>query len=98
MFGFLCELDARDDIEDTSKWIKANPSLGKTLQLKTLAETWERDKKVPQQRADFICKQLNVMVNADDMAFVQPEVIRRNNPVCGLPKNCLVADAMADST
>lgn len=81
MFGFLCELDARDDIEDTSKWIKANPSLGKTLQLKTLVETWERDKKVPQQRADFICKQLNVMVNADDMAFVQPEVIRRNNRV-----------------
>lgn len=78
MFAFICELDATDDVEDTSKWIKANPGLGHTLQLAELVAKWERCKYIPSERADFICKQLNIMVNADDMAFVQPEVIRRN--------------------
>jgi len=78
MFAFICELDPTDDVEDTSKWIKANPGLGHTLQLDELVAKWERCKYIPSERADFICKQLNIMVNADDMAFVQPEVIRRN--------------------
>ena len=78
MFAFIAELDAGDDIEDPANWIKANPSLGKTLQLDELVKEWNRCKHIPQERANFICKQLNIMVNADDMAFVQPEVIRRN--------------------
>ena len=79
MFCYIAELDEGDDPDDTSTWAKANPSLGKTLQIETLRQDWERNKLVPQERADFICKQLNIMVNADDMAFVQPEVIRRNS-------------------
>ena len=78
MFAYIAELDATDDIEDTRNWIKANPGLGYTLHLEELKEKWERNKLIPSERADFICKQLNIMVNADDMAFVQPEVIRRN--------------------
>ena len=39
---------------------------------------WERCKHIHSERADFITKQLNIMVNADDMAFVGPEIIRRN--------------------
>ena len=78
MFAFIAELDPEDDIEDTDNWIKANPGLGVTLHLDELKKQWERCKAIPSERADFICKQLNIMVNADDMAFVQPEVIRRN--------------------
>lgn len=78
MFAFICELDAGDSPDDVSTWAKANPSLGVTLQLDELIKQWERNKLVPSEKADFICKQLNIMVNADDMAFVQPEVIRRN--------------------
>lgn len=78
MFAYIAEIDDGDDVEDSSIWIKANPSLGTLLKLDDLKNTWERDKNIPQQRADFICKQLNVMVNADDMAFVQPEVLKRN--------------------
>ena len=81
MFAYIAELDPEDDVEDTSKWIKANPGIGTVLQLEDLKEKWERNKMVPSERADFICKQLNIMVNADDMAFVQPEVIRRNDAV-----------------
>ena len=78
MFAYIAELDATDDIEDTRNWIKANPGLGYTLHLEELKEKWERNKLIPSERADFICKQLNIMVNSDDMAFVQPEVIKRN--------------------
>ena len=81
MFAYIAELDEHDDPEDSSLWIKANPGLGKTLQLAELREKWERNKLIPSERADFLCKQLNIMVNADDMAFVQPEVVRRNNAV-----------------
>ena len=78
MFAFIAELDPEDDVEDTANWIKANPGLGKTLHLEELKKQWERCKQIPSERADFICKQLNIMVNADDMAFVQPEVLKRN--------------------
>ena len=78
MFAFIAELDGTDDVDDPETWVKANPGLGTTLHLEELEKQWERCKHVPSERADFICKQLNIMVNADDMAFVQPEVIRRN--------------------
>lgn len=78
LFAFICELDGEDDVEDSSTWIKANPSLGVLLQLSDLKQTWAKNRLIPAERADFICKQLNIMVNADDMAFVQPEIIRRN--------------------
>ena len=79
MFAYIAELDPTDDLNDPGNWVKANPSLGVTLQLDELIKQWERNKLVPSEKADFICKQLNIMVNADDMAFVQPEVIRRCN-------------------
>ena len=79
MFAYIAELDSTDDIEDSSTWVKANPSIGTTLKLSDLEAEWARCKLTPSERANFICKQLNIMVNADDMAFVQPEVIRRNS-------------------
>ena len=88
MFAYICELDEKDNVEDSSLWIKANPGLGKTLQLDELEKQWARNKNVPSERADFICKQLNVMVNADDMAFVQPEVLKRNRDV--IPEESLL--------
>ena len=78
MFAFIAELDPGDDIEDTENWIKANPGIGTVLQLDDLIREWNRVKLIPSERANFICKQLNIMVNADDMAFVQPEVLKRN--------------------
>ena len=78
MFCYIAELDPEDDIEDTANWIKANPGLGVTLHLEELEKQWDRCKLIPSERADFICKQLNIMVNADDMQFVQPEILKRN--------------------
>ena len=79
MFTFICEMDADDDIEDSSLWIKANPSLGVLLDLEQLKNDWERCKHVPQERSDFICKQLNIFTNNADAKFVDFEVLKRNN-------------------
>lgn len=81
MFTFICELDENDDIEDSSLWVKANPSMGKLLDLETLRADWERCKHIPQERADFICKQLNVFVNSGEAKFVDFDVLKRNDGV-----------------
>ncbi len=88
MFCYIAELDEGDDVDDERMWIKANPSLGVLLKMQDLHDTWERDKHIPQQRADFICKQLDVTVNTDDMAFVQPEVLNRNGDI--VPEEALL--------
>lgn len=79
MFAFICELDENDDIEDTGNWIKANPSLGVLLDLDTLKNDWARCKQIPQERSDFINKQLNIFTNNTDAKFVDFEVLKRNN-------------------
>ena len=81
MFTFICELDENDDIEDSSLWIKANPSIGALLDLEQLKADWERCKHVPQERSDFICKQLNIFTNSAEAKFVDFEVLKRNNQV-----------------
>ena len=79
MFAFICELDENDDIEDSSLWVKANPSIGTLLDLEQLKADWERCKHIPQERSDFICKQLNIFTNSAEAKFVDFEVLKRNN-------------------
>lgn len=79
MFAFICELDADDDVEDAGKWIKANPSIGVLLDLEQLKGDWERCKHIPQERSDFICKQLDVFTNNAEAKFVDFEVLARND-------------------
>lgn len=78
-FYYMAELDPEDDIEDTSNWIKANPSLGVTLKLETLIEEWEARKYIPAERNDFITKRLNRFVQSDEQSFIDFEVIKKNN-------------------
>ena len=78
LFAYICELDAGDDVDDSSLWCKANPSLGVLLKLEELERTWARDKLIPQQRANFITKQLCVTVDASEAAYLPIEIINRN--------------------
>ena len=84
LFGLIYELDEDDDIEDTSCWIKANPSLGYLLSLDALKVKWETSKHIPQERANFICKNLNLKVNADEASFVDWSILKKNNAVIDL--------------
>lgn len=78
MFTYIAELDKGDNIEDSETWIKANPSLGALLDINTLRETWERCKQTPQEKADFITKQLNITADNSDAAYVTAEILNRN--------------------
>lgn len=78
MFAYICEIDKNDRVDDESCWIKANPSLGVLLDMNTLRLDYERARGTPRMLADFITKQLNVMVDAADATFVDAEVIGRN--------------------
>lgn len=78
MFTYIAELDRTDDIEDESCWIKANPSIGPLLSLDTLRTDWERSKQTPQEKADFITKQLNVTADSSEAAYLTSDILARN--------------------
>lgn len=79
MFVYIAEIDENDEPEDTSCWIKANPSLGELLLLDDLIDEWERCKLVPQERSNFINKQLNVFTSVDELSLLDPQTILQNN-------------------
>lgn len=81
MFAFICEIDDNDQPDDWKAWVKANPSLGVLLDIDQLRADWERCKHVPQERSDFICKQLNVFTNNEDAKYVDFEVLKKNDGV-----------------
>ena len=78
MFSFIAEMDKEDDIDDSSLWVKANPGIGSILDLEKLRSDWGRAKQIPQERSDFINKQLNIFTNASEASFVEWEIIQRN--------------------
>lgn len=84
MFVYIDEIDEGDDPNDISCWGKANPSLGVLLKLDDLIDEWERNKAVPQERADFINKQLNVFTLVDELSFIDNETLNKNNKIIDL--------------
>jgi phage terminase large subunit-like protein len=83
-FYFLAELDEEDDIEDFSKWGKANVNLGVSVQLEDMIEEWNARKHIPAERNDFITKRLNMFVQSSEQSFVTWDVIKRNNGIMDL--------------
>lgn len=79
VFVYIAEIDEGDDPDDTDCWYKANPSLGKLLQLDDLIDEWERVKPIPAERSNFINKQLNVFTTVDELSFLSPETIQKNS-------------------
>ncbi len=78
MFMFFAELDSLSEIDQPDMWVKANPSLGVLIDPKQMRLDWERAKLVPSERADFITKRFNIMVDASEASFLDAEVINRN--------------------
>lgn len=78
MFVYIDEIDEDDDPSDPACWPKANPSLGKLLDIEDLKDEWERVKSIPAERNNFINKQLNVFTAVDELSFVDVKVIKKN--------------------
>lgn len=79
MFVYIDEIDEDDDPTDPECWAKANPSLGKLLDIEDLKDEWERVKTIPAERANFINKQLNVFTSVDELSFLDVKTIKKNN-------------------
>ena len=78
LFAYICEMDPGDDLDDSSLWIKANPSMDVLQNRDELEREWERAKLVPQNKADFITKQLCVTVDSSEAAYLPMEILDRN--------------------
>lgn len=81
MFVYIDEIDEDDDPSDPACWPKANPSLGKLLDMEDLKDEWERVKSIPAERNNFINKQLNVFTAVDELSFVDVKIIRKNSKI-----------------
>lgn len=79
MFVYIDEIDEGDNPADPACWPKANPSLGKLLDIEDLKDEWERVRSIPAERSNFINKQLNVFTLVDELSFLDVKTIRRNN-------------------
>lgn len=80
-FYFMAELDSEEEFDRPDLWIKANPSMGVSLHLPTLREDWEKDKRTPAERSDFITKQFNIFVDNADESFLDFATLKKNNKV-----------------
>ncbi|MBD7967756.1 terminase large subunit [Paenibacillus gallinarum] len=78
-FYFMAELDSDEEFDRPDLWIKANPSMGVSLHLPTLREDWEKDKRTPAERSDFITKQFNIFVDNADESFLDFATLKKND-------------------
>lgn len=78
-FYYMAELDDEKEFEQPETWVKANPNIGLSLDLEVLKEDWEKDKRTPSERSDFITKQFNIFADNSEESFLDYEIIKRNN-------------------
>lgn len=83
-FYFLASLDDNDDLDDSNNWVKANPNLGAAINLEEMKEDWEKAKRIPAERGDFVTKRFNIFVNNDEMSYLDYETVMKNNKVIDL--------------
>jgi len=85
-FYYLAELDDPSEFDKPEMWVKANPNLGVSIKLEDMIEEWEKAKRIPAERNDFITKRFNIFVQSDEQSFLDFETIKRNDKVLDLKK------------
>ena len=65
VFGIIYTLDEGDDHFDPAVWIKANPNLGKSVQLDELMAQASKAQAMPSALSNFLTKRLNVWVSGE---------------------------------
>ena len=69
------KLDSIDEVKDPSKWIKANPNLGKTVTYETYHNAVEKAENVPSQRNDILAKRFGIPMEGLTYYFTYEETI-----------------------
>lgn len=78
-FYYIAELDSVDEFDKPEMWIKANPNMGVSIKLADMIEDWEKAKRTPSERNDFITKRFNKFVSSNEASFLDYEVLKRND-------------------
>ena len=77
LFAFIAALDEGDAWDDEKVWIKANPSLGVTVQLDALRAGAERAKTVPSTKHAFLRYHLDLWQAVSDDAWLSIEDLNK---------------------
>lgn len=100
-FYYIAELDSEDDFDKPETWIKANPNIGVSLDLEIMIEDWEKAKRNPGERSDYITKQFNTFVKADEQSFIDVKTLKKNDKVIDLKelegRTCVGGFDLSDS-
>ena len=68
-------LDSVEEVEDPSKWVKANPNLGITVTYDVYAQDKERAEKSPSNRNDILAKRFGIPLEGYTYYFPYEETI-----------------------
>jgi phage terminase large subunit-like protein len=81
---FTPERKKGDDWYDERNWIKANPLLGKAVQLEELRQYAIEAKESPSQESEFATKRLNIWLGAASAWLSVPKWMARSDPTLRL--------------
>ena len=80
------KLDSLDEVGDPSKWLKANPNLGKTVTYETYQLDVERAEQAPAVRNDILAKRFGIPTEGYTYFFTYEETLpHRHRDFWGLP-------------
>ena len=80
------KLDSIDEVADPSKWIKANPNIGKTVSYETYQLDVERAEKAPAARNDILAKRFGIPMEGYTYYFTYEETLKhRKRDYYGMP-------------
>lgn len=82
-FYFLAKLDNPEESDTPEMWVKANPNIG-LMDFVNLVSDWKKDRKIPQEKADWLTKQFNLFSDVGELSFVDIPTIMKNNKVIDL--------------
>lgn len=69
------KLDDIDEVNDPSKWLKANPNLGRTVSYETYQLDVERAEKAPASRNDILAKRFGIPMEGYTYFFTYEETL-----------------------
>jgi phage terminase large subunit-like protein len=80
------KLDNIDEVADPSRWIKANPNIGKTVSYETYQLDVERAEKAPAARNDILAKRFGIPMEGYTYFFTFEETLKhRKRDYYGMP-------------
>ncbi|MFT8392389.1 MAG: terminase large subunit [Liquorilactobacillus ghanensis] len=82
-FYYMASLDSMKEADDPRMWVKANPNFG-LMSIVDLISDYKSDRRSPKEYADWVTKQFNIFAETDELSFITPETLEKNNKVINL--------------